>query len=486
MKSIRLHCILSLCLAVASLHADPAPELKVTVDTSSLSSAPVGPVLSYADVLETATPSVVAVYTSRMVNATMGSRQVPDLFRQFGIPVPPQGFGNRAPAERREQLGVGSGVIVSEDGYIITNHHVVAGEGGLEPDSIRVLLGDGEEVSAELVGSDSKTDVAVLKVEVGRRLPALTLADSDQLRVGDVVFAIGNPLDVGLTATQGIVSATGRDQGGRILGPGSYENFIQTDAAINLGNSGGALIDARGRLVGINTAIVSRSGGSIGIGFAIPVNMVLNVARNLIVTGSVPRGMLGLFPTDLTSDLAEAFGLASTKGALVNQVQEDSPASRAGIQHGDVIVEVDALPIESAQQLRLTVSQMLPGREVRVKLIRQGETLELPVTLGSLDGSLPASLVPGEKVVMGARLRGLDAALREQLSVPEDITGVLVVEVDEDSPFANKLQPGMLILEVNGTDVKEADEVAPLLVADRSNRLYVWSEGRPRFIVLRL
>jgi Trypsin-like serine proteases, typically periplasmic, contain C-terminal PDZ domain len=294
----RIFALISAALVSGLPLSQPIRDLDVRLDKSPIKAREAGPVLSYADVLEQATPSVVAVYTSRMVMERSGGRQVPELFRQFGLPVPRGMEPETAPRERREQLGVGSGVIISPQGYIITNHHVVEGARGREADEIRVLLGDGVEYEAELVGSDRKTDVAVLKVKPDEPLPALTLADSEKLRVGDVVFAIGNPLDVGLTATQGIVSATGRDQGGRILGPGSYENFIQTDAAINLGNSGGALIDARGRLVGINTAIVSRSGGSIGIGFAIPVNMVLNVARNLIETGEVPRGMLGLFPDD--------------------------------------------------------------------------------------------------------------------------------------------------------------------------------------------
>lgn len=265
-------------------------------------------------------------------------------------------------------------------------------------------------------------------------MPAVTLADSELLRVGDVVFAIGNPLDVGLTATQGIVSATGRSQGGRILGPGSYEDFIQTDAAINLGNSGGALIDAWGRLVGINTAIVSGSGGSIGIGFAIPVNLVLNVATNLIQRGEVPRGMLGLFPSDLTRDMAEAFGLDNTRGALVNQVQEDSPASRGGILHGDIITRIDAMPIDSAAELRLVVSQILPGTEVVVTLIRQGETKELPVTLGSLNGRIASSTAQSGPLE-GVVLRPLDAEVQDSFSIPEEIDGVLVMDVAEDSLY---------------------------------------------------
>lgn len=468
------------------LPAEESPELRVELDDSRIASSKDGPLVSYADVLEQATPSVVAVYTSRIVteSRSSGRRQVPELFRQFGFPVPEDRGAEEAPRERREQLGVGSGVIVSPVGYIITNHHVVQGMRGQEADEILVQLGDGREFEAELVGSDRRTDVAVLKIEAEESLPAVTLADSDTLRVGDVVFAIGNPLDVGLTATQGIVSATGRDQGGRVLGPGSYENFIQTDAAINLGNSGGALVDAWGRLIGINTAIVSRSGGSIGIGFAIPVNMVLNVARNLINSGEVPRGMLGLFPANLDRDLADAFELESTKGALVNQVQEDSPAQQAGIEHGDIITRIDDIEIESAQQLRLEVSQMLPGSEVVVTLIRQGEVMDIAVTLGSLDGT-PVGEAVDDGYIQGILLREIDEVIRENFSIPEDIEGVFVADVENDSPFVEKLERLMVILEVNGEAVSESAEVEELL-KEGINRLYVWAGGNKRFVVLKL
>ena len=299
-----------------------------------------------------------------------------------------------------------------------------------------------------------------------------------------MVFAIGNPLDVGLTASQGIVSATGPSQGGRILGPVSSDHFIQTDAAINLGNSGGALIDAWGRLVGINTAIVSGSGGSIGIGFAIPVNLVLNVATNLIQRGEVPRGMLGLFPSDLTRDMAEAFGLDNTRGALVNQVQEDSPASRGGILHGDIITRIDAMPIDSAAELRLVVSQILPGTEVVVTLIRQGETKELPVTLGSLNGRIASSTAQSGPLE-GVVLRPLDAEVQDSFSIPEEIDGVLVMDVAEDSPFIDKLEKLMVILEVNGESVASVDDIAAHLV-EGQNRLYIWAGGTKRFIVFKL
>lgn len=477
------------CFALVSLltlnfsYAEGNTPLEVKVDDRAIAAQKGQPIVSYADVLDEATPSVVAVYTSRIVHARQ-YQQMPDILRRFGLPTPPSEVREGTPRERKEQLGVGSGVIISKDGYIVTNHHVVQGIRGQAVDEIRVRLNDESEYVATLVGSDEKTDVAVLKIETEVELPSVTLADSEKLRVGDVVFAIGNPLDVGLTATQGIVSATGRSQGGRILGPGSYEDFIQTDAAINLGNSGGALIDAWGRLVGINTAIVSGSGGSIGIGFAIPVNMVLNVASNLIKTGEVPRGMLGLFPDDLTRDMADAFGLDSTRGALVNQVQDDSPASRAGIVHGDIITHIDEVVIDSASELRLVVSQILPGTEVKVTLIRQGETMVLPVILGSLNGS-SADSAQGAGPLDGVVLRVLDDELRAGFSIPEDVEGLLVMGVEGDSPFVDKLDKLMVILEINGEPVDSLEAVEANL-RDGVNRFYVWAGGTKRFVVLKL
>ncbi|MFT5836668.1 MAG: Do/DeqQ family serine protease [Candidatus Azotimanducaceae bacterium] len=471
-------------LSLTPIFADENPPLEVKVDAQPLAAQAGQPVVSYADVLDQATPSVVAVYTSRIVTMRE-TRQMPEIFRQFGLRSPNVNPDAGSTRERKQQLGVGSGVIISADGYIVTNHHVVQGLRGQAADEIRVQLNDQAEYVATLIGSDSKTDVAVLKIEAEEALPAVTLADSDLLRVGDIVFAIGNPLDVGLTATQGIVSATGRNRKGEILGPGSYENFIQTDASINLGNSGGALVDAWGRLVGINTAIVSRSGGSIGIGFAIPVNMVLNVASNLIKSGEVPRGMLGLFPDDLTRDMADAFGLDTTRGALVNQVQEDSPASRAGIRHGDIIMMVDGIEIGSAAELRLIVSQILPGTEVELNLIRQGETMQLPVTLGSLNQKAAAAVTESSPLE-GVRLRPLDEEVREGLSIPEDIEGVLIIGVENDSPFVEKLEKPMVILEVNGRAVDSADAIEESLVEGEQNRLYVWSGGSKRFVVFKL
>lgn len=471
-------------LAAISLFADKNPPLNVKVDAQSIATSGDMPLVSYAGVLGQATPSVVAVYTSRIVSARE-SLTLPEFYRQFSRPIPramPEEGLNR---ERKERLGVGSGVIISADGYIVTNYHVVQGMRGREVDEILVRLNDGTEYVATLIGSDSKTDVAILKIEANASLPAVTLADSDLLRVGDIVFAIGNPRDLGLTATQGIVSALERNRGGQILGAGSYENFIQTDAAINLGNSGGALVDAWGRLVGINTAIVSSSGGSIGLGFAIPVNMVLNVASNLIKTGEVPRGMLGLFPDDLNREMADAFGLESTRGALVNQVQEDSPASRGGIRHGDIILKIDEREIDSAAELRLVVSQVLPGTKVAVTLIRQGKTMVLPITLGSLTGKVGA-INTDSSALKGVILRPLDDDLRDAYSIPKDLDGVLLIDVEDDSPFVDKLEPLTVIIEINGNAVNSIDGIEENLVMNRQNRFYIWADGKKRFVILKL
>ncbi len=487
MKLIAASC-LTLVLVQSFVQAAENPKLNVSLDPRAISQLEGRPVVSYADVLEQATPSVVSVYTSQIVKAAeVAPQQIPDFFRQFGIPVVPNQKQVEPPAQRehREPLGVGSGVIISADGYIVTNAHVVTVRTGEAADEILVRLSDDREYESELIGFDEKTDVAVLKIDTEAPLPALSIADSEKLRVGDIVFAIGNPLDVGLTATQGIVSATGRTSRG-ILGPGAYEDFIQTDAAINLGNSGGALIDAWGRLVGINTAIVSRSGGSNGIGFAIPLNMALNVATNLIETGEVPRGLLGLFPENLDRDMAEAFGLESTRGALVNQVQPDSPAERAGILHGDVIIRIDDIEIESAPQLRLVVSQHLPWSEVIVELVRQGEILKLPVVLGSLNGSV-VSLAPEQGILEGVVFSELDERSRTALTLPDDIQGVLVKEVSETSPYGDpeELVRGMVILEVNGVPVS-TPEAVKLALSKGANRFYIWNEGSKRFIVLRV
>lgn len=318
-----------------------------------------GPV-SYADAVEFAAPAVVNIFTSKTVTTRSPLFDDP-LFRHF--------FGDRfgAVPRSRQETSLGSGVIVSQQGYILTNNHVVA-----EADEIEVALRDGRISRGKVVGTDPETDLAVIKVELGD-LPAITLGDSDQLRVGDVVLAIGNPFGVGQTVTQGIVSATGRTQ----LGISTFENFIQTDAAINPGNSGGALINAAGELVGINTAIFSRSGGSQGIGFAIPISLARGVMQQIIEQGRVSRGWLGVEIQDLTPALAESFGLSHQDGVIIAGVLKRGPADRAGLQPGDVILEINGKPVRDVRSALNAITQTLPGHRVKIKGLRNGKDFEL-------------------------------------------------------------------------------------------------------------
>jgi serine protease DegQ len=280
-------------------------------------------------------------------------------------------FGDRSPGDPRQE-GLGSGVIVSPQGYLLTNHHVVE-----DADEIEVRLADGREARATLVGADPETDIAVLKIELGA-LPVVALGDASRLQVGDTVLAIGNPFNVGQTATSGIVSALGRNR----LGLSTFENFIQTDAAINPGNSGGALVDVHGALVGINTAIYSRSGGNLGIGFAVPVDLAREVMESLIRDGRVIRGWVGVEPRDLTPELIESFRLPVTQGVLIAGVLQDGPASAAGLRPGDVVVRIDGKPVASTAALLKAVAALKPQARANVALQRGDKALELVVTIG--------------------------------------------------------------------------------------------------------
>ncbi|HBC57668.1 MAG TPA: hypothetical protein DCZ03_10935 [Gammaproteobacteria bacterium] len=324
-----------------------------------------GPV-SYANAVERAAPAVVNVFTSK----TVTRRAHPF----FDDPVVRQFFGDSlvVPPLQQKQSSLGSGVIVSKEGYLLTNNHVVAGA-----DEIQVALRDGRTLNAKIVGTDPDTDLAILKIKKDN-LPAIPLGRSDNLQVGDVVLAIGNPFGVGQTVTMGIVSATGRSR----LGLTTFENFIQTDAAINPGNSGGALINAHGELVGINTAIFSRSGGSQGIGFAIPLELAKGVQQDIIEFGSVVRGWFGLEAQNLTPVLAESFGLADDTGTVVVGVFRDGPADRAGLRPGDVLYEIDGKEISDNQNLMNRIASYRPGQKVEVKFIRDGKRKRTVVEIG--------------------------------------------------------------------------------------------------------
>ncbi|CAG9171009.1 Do family serine endopeptidase [Cupriavidus pinatubonensis] len=320
---------------------------------------------SYSEAARQAMPAVVNIFTSKNGSRRSPHPQAEDPWFRFF-------FGDRLPERQEPVSSLGSGVIVSAEGYILTNHHVVDGA-----DEIEVALTDGRKANAKVVGSDPETDLAVLKISL-KELPAITLGRLENVKVGDVVLAIGNPFGVGQTVTMGIVSALGRSH----LGINTFENFIQTDAAINPGNSGGALVDAQGNLLGINTAIYSRSGGSLGIGFAIPVSTAKQVMESIISTGSVTRGWIGVEPQDMTPEIAESFGLDAKQGALIAAVVQGGPADKAGVKPGDVLASVDGQPITDTTALLNAIAQLKPGVDIKMKVIRRGKPAELTVTIG--------------------------------------------------------------------------------------------------------
>ncbi len=357
--------VLFLLDSIDLFHPTQVVEIKESVRShgNTPATGPVTPV-SYAAAVEAAAPAVVNIYTTKFISRRSHPFFDDPLFRRF--------FGDpRLPRERR-QTSLGSGVVVSSEGYILTNNHVIDGS-----DEILIAFADGRTVAAEVVGTDPETDLAVLKIGL-QDIPSIVIGHSDQLRVGDVVLAIGNPFGVGQTVTQGIISATGRSH----LGISTFENFIQTDAAINPGNSGGALINAYGELIGINTAIFSRSGGSQGIGFAIPVSLVKTVMAQIIEHGQPIRGWLGVEIQTLTPELAESFGDAATKGIVIAGVLRGGPADTAGLRAGDIITHIQDQPLEDATAALNLIAQTPPGESIRLRGLRNGRKFELEAKVG--------------------------------------------------------------------------------------------------------
>jgi serine protease Do len=435
--------------------------------------------LSYAPIIDRTSSSVVFVYSTKQVRAQPAAPFLDDpvLRRFFGIP---QGRGSQPP--ERTQRGLGSGVIVSNDGYILTNSHVVEGA-----DDVKVSIGESvRRYDARVVGTDSLADIAVLKIDAQDLSPA-TLGDSDMLMVGDSVFAIGNPFGVGLSVSRGIVSALSRGN----LGIEQIEDFIQTDAAINMGNSGGALIDSAGRVVGINTAILSRTGGFAGIGFAIPINLVRNVAEQIVNTGKVDRGYLGVYPQALSPELATQFNTQA--GALVAEVAPGSAAEKAGLKAGDIITKVNDLEIRDPRQLLLTVSQLAPGTSVSIQYLREGKSRTATATLAQRpEDSLAGS--EGERggahddgVLDGVGVTDITPDVRDQMSIPPRIQGAIITQVDPSSASARQgLRPGDVILELDRRPVRNAEEAVRLSEEIKGPRVLVriWREGRSLFVVV--
>jgi serine protease Do len=418
-----------------------------------------GPSNSFVPVVKLVTPAVVNISTTRVVK-TPGGQNAPFMddpfFRQF--------FGDefyrrfQIPRERREN-SLGSGVIVSPQGYIVTNNHVIA-----KADEIKVLLNDKREFAGKVVGTDPKTDIAVIKIDANN-LPSVPWGDSDKLEVGEYVLAIGNPFALNSTVTMGIVSAVGRAN----VGIADYEDFIQTDAAINPGNSGGALVNSHGELVGINTAIFSRSGGYMGIGFAVPANMVHTVMESLIKTGKVTRGWLGVSIQEVTQDLAKQFGLNDPSGALVSEVLSESPAAAAGLKSGDVIVSFDGKPVDSPALLRNAVAQTQVGKTVKVDVLRDKKrhsfsvkVAEQPKEVAQADTEedTHGGETAGDTALAGLEARNLTPEIARQLGLPAATAGVVITAVAPDGAAAEAgVQPGDVVLEVNRERVRSVTDL---------------------------
>jgi len=409
----------------------------------------------FSSVLKPVLPAVVNIHSSKVVKPQGNAMPF------FNDPFFQQFFGNQFGQQQmrpeREQ-SLGSGVIVTSDGTILTNNHVIDGATDIE-----VQLSDKREFKAKLVGTDPRTDIAVLKIDA-TGLPTLAIGDSSRLQVGDVIFAVGDPFGVGETATMGIVSATGRSG----LGIENYEDFIQTDAAINPGNSGGAMVDLHGNLIGINTAIATGGGeGNVGIGFAIPINMARSVADQLVEHGKVVRGYLGLYPQDVTPEIAKQFGLSGPGGALVSEVSPDSPAAKAGLKRGDVILKVNGQTVESANDLRLRISQTPPGTDIKLLISRDGKTQDVSVALAEFPEK-EANATPGESNgggLQGVNVQDLTPDLAQQLNLPAGIHGVVVSDVDPASPAAADLQRGDVIQEVNHKPISNVQQYKQALAA---------------------
>ena len=435
---------------------------------------------AYEKIAQAVTPAVVNISTTQVVKVKQSPFMMNPLFRQF--------FGDMLPSiprERREHA-LGSGIIVSPDGFILTNNHVIA-----HATDIEVMLSDKRTFKGKVVGADPMTDIAVVKIDA-KDLPTVPLGDSTDLHVGDTVMAFGNPFGLNFTVTRGTVSALGRS-GGRIE---QIENFIQTDAAINPGNSGGPLVNVRGQAIGVNTAILSGGsgpggeGGCIGIGFAIPINMAKHVMEDLIKTGKVERGYLGVTIRSLSQALAKQFQVPDTNGALVEDVTSGGPADKAGIKTGDVIRKFNGQTVESSGQLTAIVTDTNPGTVATLEMIRDGKPMTVKVTLGERPGNLGVSpgvgQAPSEGTLRGIQVQNLTPSVRNQLGLPPNMQGVVISNLDQDSPAAQAgLQPGDVIESINRHPVRNVDEFNQLASTAKGEVLLrVNRQGTGMFVVI--
>ncbi len=436
---------------------------------------------AFSEVAKKVTPAVVAVKVEKTVTTNMDFFNSPfddEFFRRF---FGPQFAPPRQPRSQKKE-GQGSGFIISPDGYILTNNHVVA-----DMDKITVILKDGRKLDAKVIGSDEKSEVALIKVDA-KNLPAAEMGDSDDLEVGEWVIAVGNPFGLAETVTVGVVSAKGRQIG---ITDGGYEDFIQTDAAINPGNSGGPLLNLDGKVVGINTAIITQSGGYMGVGLAIPINMAKAIKDQLLTKGKVERGYIGITmnPEGLTPELAESFGLSKDAGVLVTEVEPDSPADKAGLKQGDIIIKLNGKEVHANESFRNIVSLMAPGTKINLTVFRDGKEKEISVEVGSLSKSKFAAEMSDIGKKLGLAVVSIDSETARQFNVKGN-RGVVVAEVTPNSPAADAgIGPGMIILSVNRTYVNTVAEFNQALeeTAKTKKAVLLVKSGRfSQYVVLRL
>jgi serine protease Do len=468
---------------IASAVIGEGNQVPIFVSTAQAAANEPGQTGSYAPIVKRTAPAVVNISSTIVIKADdQRRRDLPSNNPLFEDPFFRRFFGEgpfgQVPRDRRES-SLGSGVVVSPDGYILTNSHVVEGA-----TSVKVVFADRRELTAKIIGTDPQTDIGVIKVD-GSKFPVLPLSGVEP-EVGDIALAIGNPFGVGQTVTMGIVGATGRHLGGSIE---LYEDFIQTDAAINPGNSGGALINARGELIGINTAILSRSGGNQGIGFAIPVTMAKNVMDQLIRSGKVTRGYIGAYLQNVDPSLAKAFKLPSNDGAVITRVDPNTPADKAGLKEGDVITRINGDKVIDLQQLRNRIASLTPNTTVKLAIVRNGTPSEVSVTLAERPTD-PAARDPRqgpgepggqESGLEGVEVQELTPQIAQQLRLDRTVTGVVVTDVSESSPAAEAgLRRGDVIEQVNRQDVRSMADFDRLVAASRGTTLLLVNRGGGR------
>ncbi len=442
-------CTLASAVLIAGSLVLPGHSAENVVSSSTLAAH--GMNTGFADLIEQVEPSVVTIEVNKLMRPRLsgfnGDPRAEEFMERFF------GFEGQTPSQPRQAQGVGSGFIIDGDGYIVTNNHVIA-----DADSVSVRLSDGRQFSADVVGTDEKTDLALLKIDADD-LAVSTLGDSDTTRVGDWVIAIGNPFGLGGTATVGIVSARGRD-----IRSGPYDDYMQIDAPINRGNSGGPVFNTAGEVVGVNTAIFSPNGGSVGIGFAIPANQVRSIVDELRSKGSIDRGWLGVQLQDLNEDLADSLGLESQRGALVADVVQDSPAKRAGIEIGDVILGYEGQEIKNAKELAKFVGGSDSGDRVSIRLWRNSELIDLDVELGDPETSMAATGNERQLDDLGLTLAPLTDELRRQLNVDPEVSGAVVVKVNPDGKAAEQgLRRGDILMQADRKAIESPGDLEKTL-----------------------